>query len=418
MPFGQHHWIRRLSHPWVEALQPEFRGADTQVSHLDPGISSLSIESLLKRFRADTRLVAPNARNLAAAIENPRCTARRVLDAAGVDKAALAAQLGPSPPQAQSVFASNRGTRFEADVKADTYAVLVDLLRREGFRVGTVRVLPLRDLYPINPRHPEVALLARATVTRDAILDMVGGVVTAPNLIDGGAIRWNFGGVTARLETDGIAWRMGSQIHVVEIKSFPIVDGRGDPEKVGAAAWQASVYVAAIADLLTAAGLDSGLVATDVLLVCPRNTSLVPTIVRVDVARQVRALRRLLVGRMDVEEVLAGAGTDATLDTTGLDAAAASRHLSGVLERLGTNYLPSCLAACPISFHCRDHSRAIGDPSELGSDVRASLAGITGLERAVALADASPPAPSEMDAAAMLVRARRLIDSARTGVSA
>lgn len=388
------------------------------MSHGDPGPTGTTIEYSLATFRGHVPLKAPNARSLAAAIENPRCTARRVLDAAGVDKAALAARIGPSPTEAQSVFASNRGTRFEAAVKADSYAVLVDLLRREGFRVGTVRVLPLRALHPINPGNPDVALLARATATRHAIVDMVAEVVTAPNVIDGGAIRWDFGGATARLETDGIAWRIGSQIHVVEIKSFPIVDGRGDPEKVGAAAWQASVYVAAIADLLAAAGLDPDLVATDVLLICPRNTSLVPTIVCVDVARQVRALRRLLVGRMGVDEALARVGADATLDTTGLDDEAAARHLAGVLERLGTNYLPSCLAACPLSFHCRDHARGIGDPSGLGSDVRASLASVATLPRAVALADGAPAGVAETEAAAMLVRAQRLIASARASLPA
>ena len=328
------------------------------------------------------------------------------------------ARLGATPPEEQSAFAIKRGTRFEADVKAHEYAELIDLLRREGFRVGTVRVLPLRDLHPINPRDPDIALRARAEATRAAIEAMAAGDPEAPNLIDGGAIRWDYGGATARLETDGIAWRLGGRIHVVEVKSFPIVDGRGDPEKVGGAAWQASVYVAAIADLLAAAGLDTTLVSTDVLLVCPRNTSLVPTMVRVDVARQVRALRRLLAGRVGIGDVLGRLGPDVTLDTTGLDDAAAARHLADVVDRLGTNYLRSCLANCPLAYFCRDCAREAGDPGSLGSDVRASLAGVASLPRVVALAEGAPPNPSEAEAADVLARARRLVVSATAGAAA
>src|SRR5439155_23718535 len=168
----------------------------------------------------------------------------------------------------------------------DGYGVLIALLRRVGFPTEPVRVLPLRDLYPIDPRSPEAALRLRAAETRSAVLSMARGIPGAPNLIDGGALRWDFGGATARLETDGIAWRLGGRIRVIEVKSFPIVDGRGDPEKVGAAAWQAAVYVSAIEDMLTAAGYDRDAVSSQVLLVCPKNTSLVPTLAPIDVARQ------------------------------------------------------------------------------------------------------------------------------------
>ena len=90
---------------------------------------------------------------------------------------------------------------------------------------------------------------------------------------------------------------------------------------------------------------------------------------------------------------------DGTLDTTGLDEAAASEHLDGVLTRLGTNYVPSCLAACPLSFHCRERARASGEPGVLGVDARASLAGVSSLTRAVALADGADAEPNEVETA-------------------
>jgi hypothetical protein len=366
----------------------------------------------LVAFRAGVPLKSPTARGLAAIIENPGCTARRVLDAAAVDKAALAERLGVAVPDEQSLFAIQRGNRFEADVKANDYAELTDLLRQAGLPVEPLRVLPLRDLYPMGRRSPDAVLQDRATATKAAILAMASGRSDAPNLIDGGALRWDYGGAIARLEADGIAWRFGGSIHVVEIKSFPIVDGRGDPEKVGAAAWQAAVYVAAIADMLTAAGLDSGLVSPRILLVCPRNTSLTATVTTLDVDRKVRALRRLLADRATVSDVVERLDPSLSLDTSGMGDTEAAQHLTAMLEMLGTNYLPACLASCPLAFHCRARARAAGDPGCLGTDARSSLAGVNSLRRVLELAAGAPPAPMEQDAAAVLTRARRLLDAA------
>jgi hypothetical protein len=373
------------------------------------GPDSDAITRSLTAFRLGMPLRARNARSLAAVIENPGCTARRVLDAAGVDKAAMAARLGAPAAQQESIFALNRGTRFESAVKADRYQVLIALLREAGFEVENPRVLPLRDRYPIDPHEPEPALAARARETHSAVVAMARGEADAPNLIDGGALRWDYGGAFARLETDGIAWRLGGRIHVIEIKSFPIVDGRADPEKVGEAAWQAAVYVSAITDLLAAAGLDTRLVSSEILLVCPRNTSLMATLARVDVQRQARSLRRLLDGRATIAEALGHLGEGVTLDTSRMQDTETVQHLTQVLERLGTNYLPSCLATCPLAFHCRARARAQGSPGQLGTDVRASLAGVKSLSRVVELADGALAAPTEADAAATLARARRLM---------
>jgi hypothetical protein len=180
----------------------------------------------LAALRGSLPVKPPNARTLAAIRANPACNARRVLDAAGVDKAVLAAQLGHRVSEEQSKFALQRGNRFERLVKDDNYAELIRLLREAGYPVEAVRVLPSRDIYPINPRSPSIALAKRAAETKNAIIAMAEGKADAYNLIDGGALQWDFGGAIARLEADGIAWRIGDQIRVVEIKSFPVVDRR------------------------------------------------------------------------------------------------------------------------------------------------------------------------------------------------
>ena len=208
---------------------------------------------------------------------------------------------------------------------------------------------------------------------------------------------------------------VGGRIRVLEIKSFPIVDGRGDPEKVGAAAWQAAVYVSAIQDMLTEAGYEREAVSSQVLLVCPKNTSLVPTLAPLDVARQARSLRRLLNGRKEVPEILAALGEGISLKTEGMDEPTAASHLAEVLQRLGTNYLPSCLASCPLAYHCRDRARAEGDPACIGPEVRTGLAGVTSLPRVLELTAGAPPTPSEADTAEILQRANRLLRAVEAG---
>jgi hypothetical protein len=350
----------------------------------------------------------PNARTLAAIRANPACNARRVLDAAGVDKAALAGQLGRAVPEGQSKFALQRGNRFERLVKDDNYAELIRLLREVGYPVEAVRVLPLRDLYPINSRNPSAALAKRAAETKSAIIAMAEARPDAFNLIDGGALQWDFGGAIARLEADGIAWRIGDQIRVVEVKSFPVVDGRADPEKVGGAAWQTAVYVAALVDLLEAEGLDPSIVSTEVLLVCAKNTSLVPTVEKIEVARHVRTLRRMLTRRATIPTILAALPPGVTLDTSGMNDDQAAAHIADVLDTLGTNYEPSCLSYCPLALHCRETARVSGNPACAGLD----LGSVRTIGRALELASGAPPDRAEEDIADHLLRAARLLNQA------
>ena len=63
------------------------------------------------------------------------------------------------------------------------------------------------------------------------------------------------GGHLAYLEPDVVAFQVGGRFHVVEIKSFAVIDGQADEESVAAAAMQAAVYVLALQDLLTAEDL-------------------------------------------------------------------------------------------------------------------------------------------------------------------
>ena len=65
-----------------------------------------------------------------------------------------------------------------------------------------------------------------------------------------GLLRLEVGGRHAFLEPDLIAFRLGGQFRVIEIKSFPVIDGQADGAKVAAAAIQSAVYVLALRDAL------------------------------------------------------------------------------------------------------------------------------------------------------------------------
>jgi hypothetical protein len=53
----------------------------------------------------------------------------------------------------------------------------------------------------------------------------------AYNLIDGGVLTTSVGGVRAYFEADALAAGAHGPVRIGEVKSFPVVDDRGDPEK-------------------------------------------------------------------------------------------------------------------------------------------------------------------------------------------
>src|SRR5262249_54049589 len=132
------------------------------------------------------------------------------------------AQFGQSP------FAFSRGLAFERMIADHGYAATLDLLRtRMGFSVADARIINLLSAYPKNA----LGMGLRADQTRVLVRQLVSGDPSAPNLIDGAVLQAIVGGVPARFEADALAARFGGPIHAGEIKSFPVVDGRADPEK-------------------------------------------------------------------------------------------------------------------------------------------------------------------------------------------
>jgi hypothetical protein len=321
-----------------------------------------------------------DARALAALAANPGCRRRALLDAAGVDKGAVAEALGAPARFGQSRFAFSRGHAFEARVKADGCAELLRLLGADGAHAE------VPDLGAAGPE-------GRAARTRLALAEAAPG---SWSLLDHPLLALDVAGSTVFLEPDAVAVAPDGAWTVAEIKSFPILDGGADATKVGAAARQAAVYVLALD------ALRSGRARTDVLLVCPKDFSNLPTAEWVDVRKQLAVTRRQLARLTRIDEIAS------TLpEGTCFDPATPRPDLTAAVDSVPAAYAPECLADCELAFHCRDGARAADSVDALGRGLRSDLGQLTTVG-AVLAASASPFAPDADPAVAALRRAASL----------
>lgn len=352
---------------------------------------STSLEARLAKLRGSAAPCGMDARALAALAANPGCRRRALLDAAGVDKRALASRLGQPAPFGQSKFAIARGTSFEARVKADGHAELRKLL---GDRLGLAAPgdLVAAELTAAGPA-------GRAERTRQALADAAAAGQWA--LLDHPLLCLAVAGSTVRLEPDAVVASPDGQWTVIEIKSFPILDGSADPEKVGAAARQAAVYVLALHEL--AVELGHGAPQHTVLLVCPRNFSNLPTAAAVDVRKQLAATRRQLARLTHIEEIVAelplGTTFDLRLADDGKTPTRPPEDLAKAVAAVPATYAPECLAACELAFHCRKRARELGSVAMLGREVRGELGALRTVDEVLAAAYPEPPGTAEATAA-------------------
>ncbi|MGV9906776.1 hypothetical protein ACWDU8_30520 [Streptomyces sp. NPDC003388] len=341
----------------------------------------------------DVPAKALDARALAALAANPGCRRRAILDGAGVDKAVLADRLGAPSGFGQSQFALTRGNAFEAKVKADGGA---ELLRLVHSRLDPGAEPPAGAALPDLSAHgPEGRTARTALALREAV--EAGGWT----LLDHPMLALDVAGSLAFLEPDAVVVHPDGSWTVVEIKSFPMLDGSADPAKVGAAARQAAVYVLALEDV--AARLDPApRVRHRVLLVCPRDFSNLPTASAVDVRKQRAVTARQLARLTRVEEI-----ADALPEGTCFAPDRPAEELTAAVEAVPAAYAPECLSACELAFHCRERSRADGAVTRLGRPLRAELGGLTTVEDVLAAArgesgDKDDPAVAALRRAAAL----------------
>ncbi|MER6030335.1 hypothetical protein [Streptomyces sp. NPDC001851] len=371
----------------------------------------------------DVPAKALDARALAALAANPGCARRALLDGAGVDKARLASALGAPSGFGQSQFALTRGNAFEAKVKADGGA---ELLRLAHARLDPGAAAPEGAAVPDLTAHgPEGRTARTALALREAT--RAGGWT----LLDHPMLALDVAGSLAFLEPDAVVVHPDGSWSVVEIKSFPMLDGSADPAKVGAAARQAAVYVLALEAVAARLGAEpeghAGVgvprmrsaqehapvpaVRHRILLVCPKDFSNLPAGAAVDVRKQRGVTARQLARLTRLEEI-AEALPEGLCFAPDRDA----EELTAAVEAVPATYAPECLSACELAFHCRERCRAEGSVTRLGRPLRAELGGLTTVEDVLAAArgetgDPDDPAVAALRRAAAL-RAEALADAA------
>jgi hypothetical protein len=363
------------------------------------------LEARLDHLRGAVAPRNHNARTIAALTSNPGCARRAIMDAAGVDKQLLASYAGFPGPFGQSQFAIGRGNAFEAQVKANGCAELLRLLREHlQLPIPEVSYDNLDEVGGITTREVRHAmsraLLARAAQSAD----------DAGTLFDHPLLRLQVGGRRAYLEPDLIAFQVSGRFHVVEIKSFSVIDGQADGEKVAAAAIQSAVYVLALRDLLDGLGLGPAAVADNVVLVCPENFSNQPTAALIDVRKQLTVLRRQLARLERIETLVDLLPSGLTFDLLFDESGAPHRPVGDLVSDVRSvqaRYAPACLGSCEMCYFCRDEAR--GTTAALGREVRDELGAVELVSVALGLADGTlTAADDQAEAAAMLRTAARL----------
>lgn len=308
-----------------------------------------------------------------------------------MDKASLASALGSPSVFGQSQFAFVRGNAFEARVKADGGAELLRLVHEKLDRGAE----PPADAHvpDLSATGPEGRAARTALALREA--GAAAGASGTWTLLDHPMLALDVAGSPAFLEPDAVVVHPDGSWTVVEIKSFPMLDGAADPAKVGAAARQAAVYVLALERV--AARLDPApRVRHRILLVCPKDFSNLPTASAVDVRKQRAVTDRQLARLTRIEEI-----ADALPEGVCFSPELPAEELTAAVEAVPATYAPECLSACELAFHCRARSLEAGAVTSLGRPVRAELGGLSTVEDVLAAARGEAGDPDDPAVAAL-----------------
>jgi hypothetical protein len=357
-------------------------------------------EARLARVRGQSVPRSHNARTIAALASNPGCARRAIMDAAGVDKQRIAAYTGFPASFGQSGFTFARGNAFEAQVKANGGAELLTLLREH-------LNLPIPEAHydDLGEVGGNASLDLRHAETRNKLGRVAGDSTDTGTMFDHPLLRLEVAGRYAYLEPDLIAFQLNGKFHVIEIKSFAVIDGRADGDKVAAASIQSAVYVMALRQALAELGKGPDNVADEAILVCPRDFSNRPVLARLDVRKQVGVLKRQLsrIARIDdlLDELPSALTFDLDPDGHGVPRRPPG-DLKKALRQVDARYAPECLNTCEMCFFCRDEAR--GYVAALGRDVREDLGSVEHVATVLRLARTPGQHPGDYPEAAALLR--------------
>ena len=372
--------------------------------------NTTTVERLAK-LRGNAPLRSPNVRVLASYAQNTHCPLATLGFASGIDFDRLLADTRYRAPFGQSPFAIQRGLAFERMLRSNDYALTNELLRGPLGWPCAPRLRNLRDGFPQGgTRMP-----ARVRATTNHLREIIGGANSAPHFLDGAVVRTTVGGVVAYFEADALAVHSGAgDIRVAEVKSFPKVDERVDPDQLGAALDQVAVYVLLARGLVRELGGDpERLVSDRALLITPRNVGLTPTLSEQRVSSRVTRMERVFRAIPDASAVISGVPSGLSFGPVAdpaREGPARVDSLHEIADRVGTAYSPGCLSTCGNARFCRARAVAAGSPCVIGSSAVRQLSEIVTIARADSLSRGAKPTAAETPAATLLERAGRLID--------
>jgi hypothetical protein len=378
-----------------------------------------SLQQRLDDIRGKAPQRSPNVRTLAAFAQHTDCRLASAAFAARVDLDRLLVGTRLAAPFGQSPFALSRGHAFEDLLRKNDYAAFIALLRGlPGFPAGAVHAVNLRVGFPKGLDLME----RRARATADLLRKIVRKQAGAPDLIDGAVLTATVGGRPAYFEADAAAALARSVLRVAEVKSFPKVDERVDPAKLGAALDQAAIYILLVRALIAELGGNpERLVPERALLVTPRNVGLTPTLSEQNVGPRVRRAGQMLAAVPSAADVAATVPAGLSFGLVA-DTSLPERRRLDVLhvlaDRIGTAYQPACLSNCGNARFCRQRAFAAGSPCLTGLAAVRLLPGIATIDRAAELSEGTAPSAGEAPAPALLRQAGRLYDSTVTGGAA
>ena len=374
----------------------------------------------LDSIRGGAPVRRPNVRGLATQVELSRCGVATLAFGLGVNADRLLAGTSLAVPFGQSQFAFARGAQFENYLTRDDCTVLFGALRDDlGFGLTDAKVVDLRKQF--SPNLP--GLRARAARTRQVIKAVLEGDTEAPNLIIGAVFETTISSVTAYLEADAVAARDvgGTTLYTGEVKSFPIVDGRIDKNKLGKAADQVAVYQLLLRTVVDDLGGDPATVSSEALIVTPVNMGFHPKVSTINVQARVRRTRELLDASSPVGSLAAAVPEGLSFGEIANRSSGESnrlRLLDRMADAVGTHLCSSCLPNCGLVRFCRRRAHAAGDPAVAGETVARLMPGIRSLAQARDLSAGAAAPPELQVVAESLVNARRLYERHRPRPSA
>jgi hypothetical protein len=352
----------------------------------------------------------PSTEALSAYAQHADCNLATLAFAAEVDLDRLLVRTPYEAPFGQSPFAIRRGLAFEQFIAKDGHAQTLELLRAKlGFPIADAKIVDLRNTYSRNRQ----GMKFHANDTRALVRQMITGAPAAPNLIDGAVLQASIGRISALFEADAVAARFGGPIHVGEVKSFPVVDGKADPDKLSAALDQVAIYILFAKRLIDDIGGDADLVSPNALIITPTNVGLRPTLSVRNVGNRIVRSQTLLAKVPDVREIAASVSAKVDFGQIADPKSTSERRIEvfhDLADQVGTAYLPSCLSTCGNALACRERAFRACEPALIGPHAVRLLPGVHSLQRAADLSDGAPASVSEAEVAAQLARAGRLYD--------